>query len=60
MNVLKTLNDTLGNGCVCGAAETIGRNVAKIAYLNDSAIFAAGDKAIAREHKVEKQLRPRY
>jgi hypothetical protein len=58
--VLKTLNDTLGNGCVCEAAETSGINVVKIANLNDSAIFAAGDKAIARQHRAEKQLRPRY
>jgi hypothetical protein len=53
------LNGTLGNGCVCGAAETSGINVAKIANLNDSTIFAAGDKTIMRQHRAEKQLKPR-
>jgi hypothetical protein len=57
----KTLNGTLGNGCVCGAAAAKGIIVIITPNLhNNGKFFAMQDKPAMRQHKAVVQLVPKY
>jgi hypothetical protein len=59
-NVLKTLNDTLGNGWVCGAAETKGTEARVIhSIVNDEKAVAVRVRHIKRGNKVHIMVKPR-